>query len=132
MPKSDYLMEYAVWTYPEGSDRHRSTNIILVETKNGPQMQMTLERNFTIFKEVIISCSLHDMKDGVYTKVLNIMVTNSRDCPTILPWPEHGLFLERTQTLVYSDVSYLSVPLLLNFTSFNIPESCPKSMGLWF
>lgn len=132
MPKSDYFVESAVWTYPEGSDRHRSTDIILVETKNGPQMQMTLERNFTIFKEGIISCSPHDMEDGVYTKILHIMVTNSRDCPTILQWPEHGLFLERTQNLVYSDVSYLSLPLLLNFTSFNIPESCPKSMGLWF
>lgn len=132
MPKSDYLMEYAVWTYPEGSDLHRSTNIILVETKNGPQMQMTLERNFTIFKEGIISCSPHDMKDGVYTKILNILVTNSKDCPTILQWPEHGLFMERTQTFVYSDVSYVSLPLLLNFTLFSIPESCPESMRLWF
>ena len=32
MPKSDYLMEYAVWTYPEGSDRHRGrSGLTMVE-----------------------------------------------------------------------------------------------------
>ncbi|KAM5193609.1 uncharacterized protein ACMZJ9_017883 [Mantella aurantiaca] len=132
MPKSDFLEEYAVWTYPEGSEHHRSTNIILVNTKNGPQLQMTLERNFTIFKEGIISCSPHDITDEVHSKIINITVMNSRDCPEMLQWPTHGLFIERTHSFVYNDVSYVSLPLLLNFSSYNIPESFPETMKIWF
>ncbi|CAH2245710.1 Hypothetical predicted protein [Pelobates cultripes] len=58
----------------------------------------------------VVTCSPH--QTGLHDTVdpaINIRSINSQDCPTTTLWPEHGLFLQPTQTLMYTDVSYFII-----------------------
>ncbi|XP_063291632.1 uncharacterized protein LOC134576879 [Pelobates fuscus] len=96
------------WKYPGGSDLHKSTSIFCANATKDVRIKMLLERNFTFSQDGVVTCSPH--QTGLRNTVdpaINIRMINSQDCPTTTQWPEHGLFLQPTQTVAYTDVSYL-------------------------